>query len=88
MNELISVIIPVYNCKQYLDECVQSVLHQAYSKLEIILVDDGSTDESGEICDKYAMNYENVFVFHNTTFFSPFLYYFILWTSFYAVLVV
>ena len=51
---LISVIIPVYNVENYLRECVDSVINQTYKNLEIILVDDGSTDSSGKICDEYA----------------------------------
>ena len=51
MNDLISVIIPVYNVAAYLSTCVESVLSQDYSALEIILIDDGSTDKSGKICD-------------------------------------
>ncbi len=50
-NELISVIVPVYNVERYLEKCVESVCRQTYKNLEIILVDDGSTDRSGEICD-------------------------------------
>lgn len=53
-EELISVIVPVYNVKSFLPQCVDSVLNQTYKNIEIILVDDGSTDESGEICDKYS----------------------------------
>ena len=49
-----SIIIPVYNVKDYLDACVQSILDQTYSNYEIILVDDGSTDESGHICDLWS----------------------------------
>ncbi len=51
---LISVVIPVYNVEDYLRECVESVLNQTYQNYEIILVDDGSTDSSGKICDEYA----------------------------------
>lgn len=54
MGELISVIIPVYNVEKYLKECIESVIGQSYQNLEIILIDDGSTDKSGMICDKYA----------------------------------
>lgn len=56
MHELISVIVAVYNIEKYLVDCIESIIHQTYSKLEIILVDDGSTDGSGAICDKYAQN--------------------------------
>lgn len=65
MDCLISVIVPVYNVERYLDECVQSVLRQTYTDLEILLVDDGSTDASGAICDRYASQHGNVRVVHN-----------------------
>jgi len=61
---LISVIIPVYNVEKYLEECVNSVLVQTYKNIEIILVDDGSTDSSGKICDSYALQNSNVQVIH------------------------
>lgn len=61
---LISVIIPVYNVEAYLRECVESVLKQTYQNFEIILVDDGSTDSSGQICDEYASNDERICVIH------------------------
>lgn len=61
---LISVIIPVYNVEAYLHECVDSVLKQTYQNLEIILVDDGSTDSSGQICDEYLEKDERITVIH------------------------
>ena len=61
---LVSVIIPVYNVEQYLDECVQSVLTQTYQNVEIILVDDGSTDSSGAMCDQYGTLDARVQVIH------------------------
>lgn len=53
-NELISIIIPVYNVEKYLRRCLETVIHQTYSNLEIILVNDGSKDNSLEICKNYA----------------------------------
>ena len=53
---MISVIVPVYNVEKYLNKCIKSILNQSYTEYEIILVDDGSTDSSGEICDKYSFN--------------------------------
>lgn len=61
---MISVIIPVYNVENYIVRCIESVLSQSYSDYEVILVDDGSTDLSGQICDKYALRYPNVHVYH------------------------
>ena len=60
----ISFIVPVYNVEDYLGQCVESILEQDYEEKEIILVDDGSTDSSGSICDEYAEKYENVTVIH------------------------
>ena len=60
----ISFLIPVYNLEQYLPDCLESILSHSFSGCEIILVDDGSTDKSPEICDKYASDYGNVSVFH------------------------
>lgn len=65
-NALISVIVPVYNVEKYLDRCITSLLHQTYKNYEILLIDDGSKDSSGMLCDIYAGNYENVSVFHKT----------------------
>ncbi len=66
MNPLVSVVIPVYNTEKYLEECVLSVLEQTYKNIEIILVDDGSKDQSGEICDRLSNENGNIKVIHNT----------------------
>lgn len=58
------ILIPVYNVEQYLDACLASILSQDYSEYEIVLVDDGSKDSSGEICDRYAAENENIHVIH------------------------
>ncbi len=64
MNGLISVIVPVYNVKDYLCLCLDGLLEQTYEDLEIILVDDGSTDGSGEICEQYAQKDDRIRVLH------------------------
>ena len=61
---LISIIIPVYNVEQYLDECMASVLKQTYTNLEVVLVDDGSKDQSPAMCDEYAKRDSRVQVVH------------------------
>ena len=53
-NQLISVIVPVYNVEEYLKQCLDSILEQTFSNYEVILVNDGSTDSSGLICQEYA----------------------------------
>ena len=63
-NDLISVIIPVYNVEKYLDRCLTSVINQTYTKLEIILIDDGSTDNCPQICDEWAKNEQRIKVIH------------------------
>lgn len=63
-HPLISVIVPVYNVEPYLRECIDSLLRQTYSPVEIILVDDGSTDGCPAICDRYAAAHEHVSVIH------------------------
>ena len=64
MNNKVSVIIPVYNVEKYLNECIDSVIKQTYKNLDIILVDDGSTDNSGSICDKYSEKDSRIRVIH------------------------
>lgn len=64
MDELISVIIPVYNVEKYVERAIKSVMEQTYTNLEIILIDDGSKDSSGEICDKIAKQDNRIKVIH------------------------
>ena len=64
LNKILSVIIPVYNVAKFLPECLNSVINQTYENLEIILVNDGSTDDSGKICDKYALKDDRIKVIH------------------------
>jgi glycosyltransferase involved in cell wall biosynthesis len=64
MEPLISVIVPVYNVEAYLDQCIESIVAQSYRHLEILVVDDGSTDSSGEKCDQWAQRDERIQVFH------------------------
>ena len=64
MNSLISVVVPVYNAEKYLDRCIQSIINQKYKELEIILIDDGSKDNSLEICKKYANEDIRIHVIH------------------------
>ena len=64
MNNKISVIIPVYNVENYLHRCVDSIINQTYKKLEIILINDGSLDNSGKICDEYAISDSRIIVIH------------------------
>ena len=61
---LISVIIPIYNAEKYLKRCVDSILRQTFTDFELILVDDGSTDSSGDICDGYMIQDKRVRVLH------------------------
>lgn len=64
MSYKISVIVPVYNAEQYLNQCIDSILNQTLDSFELILLNDGSKDGSGAICDEYAEKYDNVSVYH------------------------
>ena len=64
MGPLISVILPIYNIKDYVDKCMKSIFAQTYKRLEIIMVDDGSTDGSEKLCDEYLAKDDRVRVFH------------------------
>lgn len=61
---MVSIIVPVYNTEKYLKDCLESLVKQTYDKIEIILVDDGSTDSSGKICDKWAKIDDRIHVYH------------------------
>ena len=61
----ISIIVPVYQAEKYISKCIESIVNQTYKNLEIILVDDGSTDRSGEICDEYGKKDNRIVVVHN-----------------------
>lgn len=63
-DELVSIIVPVYNAEKHLCHCLDSLLSQTWKKIEIILIDDGSSDRSPEICDEYAEKYNNIVVIH------------------------
>lgn len=64
MNPLISIIIPVYNVEQYLSKCLESIIKQTYNNIEIILIDDGSSDNSKKICDEYLQKDSRIVVIH------------------------
>lgn len=64
LEKKITVIVPIYNAEAYLSKCIESILNQTYSNLEIILIDDGSTDQSGKICDDFAKQDRRIEVYH------------------------
>lgn len=64
MEDLISIIIPIYNVENYLEQCLNSVIAQTYNNIEIILIDDGSIDDSGNICDEYKSRDSRIKVIH------------------------
>ena len=64
MNGLVSIIVPVYQIEKYIKNCLDSILHQTYPNIEIILIDDGSTDSTGKICDEYQLKDDRIKVIH------------------------
>lgn len=64
-NPVVSIIVPVYNTEQYVGRCIQSILLQSFTDFELILIDDGSKDDSGKICEEYAKSNDKIRVFHN-----------------------
>lgn len=64
INPLLSIVVPIYNVAKYLPYCLNSIINQTFQDFELILIDDGSTDESGEICDEYARNNKKIMVVH------------------------
>lgn len=64
LNKIVYIVVPVYNVEKYLSKCVDSILSQTYHEIEIILVDDGSTDNSGQICDAYVRRQKNIVCIH------------------------
>lgn len=63
-QELISIIVPVYKVEKYLEKCIDSIVRQNYSNIEVILVDDGSPDNCGEICESWMKKDNRIRVFH------------------------
>lgn len=66
MMDKISIIVPVYNVEKYVSRCIDSLISQTYKNIEIIIVDDGTKDDSGRICDQYAEKYNNISVIHTS----------------------
>lgn len=67
MKSLVSVIVPVYNRENYIEQCIRSLINQTYNNIEVIIVDDGSTDKSGNICERMASEDERIIVIHKKT---------------------
>ncbi len=63
-KEIISIIVPIYNAEKYLDKCISSIVSQTYQNLQIILVDDGSADNSGKMCDEWVKKDQRIEVIH------------------------
>ena len=66
MKELVSIIVPIYNVSEYLERCIKSLINQTYKNIEIVLVNDGSTDNSLDICKKYQNKDKRIVVLDKT----------------------
>ena len=66
MGFKISIIVPIYNVEQYLHQCINSILNQSFNNFELLLINDGSTDNSGKICDEYAKKDTRIHVIHQS----------------------
>lgn len=64
MEDLITIIVPIYNSEKYLERCIESIINQTYKNLEILLIDDGSTDNSYKICYNYSKNDSRINLIH------------------------
>ena len=64
MNDVIGVIVPIYKTEKYITECIESILAQTYTKFRLLLINDGSPDNSGKICDEYAIKNSKIRVIH------------------------
>ena len=65
-NDLVSIVVPIYNVEEFLEQCIKSIINQTYNNLQIILVDDGSKDNSGKLCDQYAEKDNRIEVIHKS----------------------
>ena len=70
MEYAISIIVPIYKAEDYLHKCICGILHQTFTDFQLILVDDGSPDKSGDICEEYAAMDSRIEVIHKETYFS------------------
>ena len=66
LHPIISIIVPVYNTEQYLAKCLDSIVAQTFTDFEVLMIDDGSTDGSGEICDRYSQSDSRFIAIHQT----------------------
>lgn len=64
MKPKISIIVPVYNVENYIDDCIKSIINQEFKNFELIIINDGSSDNSGDICDRYALIDNRIRVIH------------------------